>query len=290
MTEEFGVPAALEPTSAVYSGLVCGAFAGLSVDLALFPIETIKTRLMSSSREGHSFVDRGGFRGVYRGLGPALLGSVPSAALFFSVYNLWKEKAANNRYLVKGSISQDAFVYLGAAISGEAVACIVRVPVDAVKQPMQANVYKRAVEAAQALYGKGGVRIFYQSYPLTMCREIPFAIVQFPLWEWLKHKAVTANSGKNEALISTCCGSAAGSVAAAITTPIDVIRTRIIIAASAKQSTGHSRRSSAALLNELLAKEGVTGMFRGMVPRVTMISIGGFIFFGAYESARKLFC
>lgn len=50
-----------------------GAVAGTSVDIALFPLDTIKTRLQSA--EG--FFKAGGFRGVYSGLSAAAAGSAP---------------------------------------------------------------------------------------------------------------------------------------------------------------------------------------------------------------------
>ena len=58
--------------------------AGTSVDVALFPIDTLKTRLQSPQ----GFLQAGGFRGIYNGLGAAALGSAPGAALFFSTYEV----------------------------------------------------------------------------------------------------------------------------------------------------------------------------------------------------------
>ena len=64
--------------------LIAGGCAGTSVDVALFPIDTIKTRLQSPN----GFWKAGGFRGIYNGLGAAALGSAPGAALFFTTYEV----------------------------------------------------------------------------------------------------------------------------------------------------------------------------------------------------------
>jgi solute carrier family 25 S-adenosylmethionine transporter 26 len=66
------------------TALVAGGLAGTSVDLALFPIDTLKTRMQSPQ----GFVKAGGFRGIYNGLGAAAVGSAPGAALFFSSYEV----------------------------------------------------------------------------------------------------------------------------------------------------------------------------------------------------------
>lgn len=44
------------------SSLIAGGLAGMSVDVALFPLDTVKTRLQSSQ----GFVAAGGWRGVYK--------------------------------------------------------------------------------------------------------------------------------------------------------------------------------------------------------------------------------
>lgn len=54
--------------------LIAGASAGLVVDGALFPLDTIKSRLQSKLGLNKS----GGFTNLYRGIQPVLAGSVPS--------------------------------------------------------------------------------------------------------------------------------------------------------------------------------------------------------------------
>jgi len=67
-----------------WTALVCGGLAGTSVDVTLFPIDTLKTRLQSPQ----GFLKAGGFKGIYNGLGAAAIGSAPGAALFFSTYEV----------------------------------------------------------------------------------------------------------------------------------------------------------------------------------------------------------
>jgi solute carrier family 25 S-adenosylmethionine transporter 26 len=84
------------------------------------------------------------------------------------------------------------------------------------------------------------------------------------------------------ALEAGLCGSIAGGTAAALTTPLDVVKTRIMLSKDKARITS--------MFYSIYRKEGVRAFFRGIGPRVTWISIGGFIFLGAYEGVRDLIC
>ncbi len=51
-----------------------GGIAGTTVDVVLFPLDTLKTRLQSKK----GFWAAGGFRHVYSGIAPAALASAPA--------------------------------------------------------------------------------------------------------------------------------------------------------------------------------------------------------------------
>jgi len=60
-------------------------------------------------------------------------------------------------------------------------------------------------------------------------REVPFAFIQFPLYEKLKTKWENYRDIKIMPMQSAFCGSISGGIAAAITTPLDVIKTRLML-------------------------------------------------------------
>ena len=66
------------------------------MDIALYPLDTIKTRLQSA--EG--FIKAGGFKGVYAGLGAGAIGSAPGSMFFFSTYEGVK-KVMGSRYVAR---------------------------------------------------------------------------------------------------------------------------------------------------------------------------------------------
>merc|ERR1719216_480266 len=109
--------------------LLSGAAAGVSVDVSLYPIDTLKTRLQSSQ----GFLKSGGFRGIYKGLSAAACGSAPGAALFFTTYETSKPLIHKHIMGGHGAMNSSPLTHMFAASLGEIAACLVRVPTEVVK-------------------------------------------------------------------------------------------------------------------------------------------------------------
>lgn len=284
------------------TALVAGGIAGTTVDLTLFPLDTLKTRLQAS--EG--FFASGGFRGIYRGVGSAALGSAPGAAFFFCTYEATKTFLANARATTVGrgegtktnttsGTGSHPVDHMLAASLGEVAACAVRVPTEVVKQRAQAGQHGgsslsslRAILALRhAPSGGGGglaavARELYRGWGITILREVPFTVIQFPLWEALKNysrrrRGEGGGDGDVSAGESAVYGSIAGAVAAGITTPLDVLKTRVMLSS---QKTKVSD-----VVVSIFRGHGIRPFFAGIGPRVAWISVGGAVFLGSYQWA-----
>lgn len=267
------------------TSLIAGGLAGTSVDVALFPIDTLKTRLQSPK----GFLGAGGFTGIYNGLGAAALGSAPGAALFFSTYETLKPIIWEQQQRL--GIENPAVSHMVAASLGEAAACLVRVPTEVIKAKMQTQADLTLGKTVRAVYHEttGGSLVsnvfggLYRGYAMTLMREIPFAMIQFPLYE--KLKVVWGDYQKSPAtpVQAALCGSLSGGLAAGLTTPLDVLKTRLMLGTD---SRGVAYRNAADVLRRTVAEEGASALLKGIQPRVMWISIGGFVFFGAYETFK----
>ncbi|CAH0050148.1 unnamed protein product [Clonostachys solani] len=281
------MPSSTEPT--FQTALLAGGLAGTTVDLSLFPLDTLKTRLQSSA----GFFPSGGFSGIYRGIGSAVVGSAPGAAFFFCTYESAKSLLARRSPLDRDS----PLVHMLAGSAGEVAACAVRVPTEVVKQRAQAGLHGGSSRAALAAIlgryhssGPGAVwREMYRGWGITVFREVPFTMIQFPLWEAMKAWGRRRRQGGHPqaqqggsvglpdvpALESALYGSIAGGISAALTTPLDVLKTRVMLS--------EKRVSVSHVFSQIARNEGLRPFFAGVVPRVTWISIGGAIFLGSYQ-------
>merc|ERR1719189_654290 len=126
--------------------------------------------------------------------------------------------------LPNSSRFNDYRVHMFAACVGEINACLIRVPVENVKQRRQAESvkYNSSIAVMKNISKLEGINGFYRGYLTTVMREIPFSLIQFPIWEKLKNVWRNRQGSEVEAWQSAICGSFAGGVSAALTTPLDV--------------------------------------------------------------------
>ena len=241
----------------VWTSLVAGGIAGTFCDISLFPLDTIKTRL----QKGESKIQ---WRGLYQGIGPAALASAPSAAIFFATYDMAK------RYF-----PDSPWGHGQAAACGETMSCLFKIPFEVAKQRLQAGYGVSSYTIIRGIYRTEGIRGCYTGLGATLAREIPFGFIQMPLYEFFKRQLAKENIPIT-ALEACCCGAMAGGVAAVATTPIDVWKTRVMLG------------DVDATIFRIAQDEGVHALFRGVIPRVIWISVGGSIFFGAFEKMKTL--
>lgn len=305
-----------------WTALVCGAMSGLAVDVTLFPLDTLKTRLqallvrpLSSKTDSNEFISNLKpkntlklQRNLYSGIIPTLVGSAPSAAVFFVVYESSRKYVSSlleSRESRSLRSSEEVLSNGIAAGLGETAACLIRVPQEILKQRLQAGVHSTTGQAWKEYTSKinfnygsisKSMSHMYRGFSATLFREIPFSMIQFPLFEYIKHIYCNVYLiEKNDDSLhdthkfkrhvngweSAICGSISGAIAAALTTPLDVIKTNIMVQTHSKESKTYLE-----ITNGIIKKHGFKGLFTGLVPRVTWISIGGFIFLGTFDTLK----
>jgi len=119
---------------------------------------------------------------------------------------------------------------------------------------------------------------------VTVMREIPFGLIQYPLYE--KFKQNQNKKQKNSYYVHFAfCGAKAGGIAAIITTPIDVLKTRIM---TFNGKSGKKAKLTL-LIKRIINNEGVLILFSGIHIRFLYITLGGTVFFATNEYMKNIF-
>ena len=166
---------------------------------------------------------------------------------------------------------------------------------DTVKQRMQLQVkpYANVVQCVRRVYALEGARAFWAGYTTTIAMNVPYAAVYFATYESCVHVAykrerarrgaALASDAENEysPLIHLGSGAGAGFVAAAVTNPFDVAKTRL--------QTGQGGYTGFRdAIGTIYRTEGSRGLAKGVVPRVMFHTTSGAIMLSVYEFVKEL--
>jgi solute carrier family 25 iron transporter 28/37 len=221
----------LPPTHAVWVHLTAGAVAGIAEHCVFFPLDSVKTRLQSlcpcpetkcpTPIHGvASMMRREGWLRPLRGVNAVATGSAPAHALYFAVYEKLKELLTGNT-----SGHGNTLAYGISGVAATVVHDLVMNPAEVVKQRMQMiySPYGGSLECARCIYRTEGISAFYRSYSTQLIMNVPFQSVNFMAYEFWQQ--VLNPEHKYDAKSHLVAGGCAGAVAAAITTPLDCIKT-----------------------------------------------------------------
>jgi len=293
-----------DPSTSFGQHAVAGSCAGVMEHIGMYPVDTVKTQMQASpERLGvlqavRSVVRNEGMLGFMRGSTVIGAGCIPAHIGFFTAYEVSLERLV-------GSSNQDrhpARVALCGALA-TVVHDVVLTPHDVVKQRLQLGCHRGALDCMHSMWAHEGVRGFYRSLPVTLAMNIPYTGMLVAVNDALK-AALHLGRGSSGASLTNapwyfCCAGVSGAAAAALTSPLDVIKTRLQTqglrpAVAAGAPMGRSALPYLGMLSTIrsIAQEegGVRGFFRGVGPRVVLAAPSAAISWGTYETIRMALC
>lgn len=264
--------------------MLAGGLAGMIEHGATFPFDTVKTRMQASRSEFKStwgcFVHvlrNERWAHFYRGLSPTLVSSFPSHAMYFGVYEATKRALGAG----EGTEPTSAVIAFSAAAATLGHDCIA-VPFDVVKQRMQvdsAQAFSSSVRCARTLVATGGVHALFASLPATVLMNVPHQMTHWLVYESCKRVFKQPESGAEHTAGFALSGLLAGSAAAMVSTPLDVVKTRVQLGEA---------RSSRDAAQAIVRADGFRGFWRGVVPRVLTLAPQAAISMTSYEVLKSL--
>lgn len=222
-------------------------------------------------------------------------------------------------------------IHAAASSLAELVSCAILTPAEVIKQnaqmvstgPSSSSASTNATVATLRRFRSNPLAL-WRGYASLAGRNLPFTALQFPLFErlkqgikqWRDEQGKTRGTIVESGIITAVSAGSAGAVAAVITTPVDVLKTRVMLSAAdgdgdGKEKNGGSGKGQgkgkAGLVDalgesvqkarggqkgmwqttqEIVQEQGYKGLWRGGALRAVWTFVGAGLYLGAYESGR----
>ena len=228
-------------------------------------------------------------RSLFRGVGPQLLGVVPIALVYMPTYEYTKSAA-------RGTALERTPV---APVATGLASAVVHSPVSLIKSRMQLGLHSSVLSAARHASAHGASGLFV-GLRATAVHDVCYAIAQFTCLEQLRRLALALrapsdssaqprdpsqlSAGDNAAI-----GFATGVLAAVLTEPLDVIKTRLMTQRAGRGEGSFGYAGVLHGLRQAARSEGVLSLWKGLAPRLLIKGLGSTIWYTAYMEARRVF-
>ncbi|OAA33885.1 Mitochondrial substrate carrier [Beauveria brongniartii RCEF 3172] len=237
-----------------------------------------------------------GWRNLFRGLLPSLVGVVPAQAIKFYAYGNCKRLGAR----LLGRTESDILVHAQAAVAAGIATATATNPIWLVKTRLQldkkqSRLYSGVVDCVQQVFKKEGIRGFYRGLSASYLGTLE-TVVHLVLYERLKalfrkESASGAASSRHKELAhwtSTAAAAGCAKVAAVlITYPHEVFRTRLR-QAPVESLVQVQQTSLVQCCRTTWVREGWRGFYAGLTPHLIRSVPSAIITFGVYEFVLRL--
>jgi len=230
-------------------------------------------------------VRKEGFMALYKGFGTNTLGVVTSN-VYVTAYEVARQAFTRN-------ISDNA---VAANLVGGASASLLSqtflVPLDMVSQRMMVSTASKAdaqgpFAIIRSVLKEQGVRGLYRGYCASLVTYAPYSAIWWgtygvmypPLLDFVTPTNGTEVPQWKQSALQSLSGFSAGTIAAILTNPMDVVRTRTQV---------YGDRTARQVFRDLIEKEGPRAFGRGAVARASATGPVGAIMLPAYEFLKRI--
>lgn len=263
---------------------ISGTAAGIGGTIIGFPLDSIKTRMQTSSSSKFSTVSssvstiwsKEGIFGFYRGVLSPLCALTLLNSINFTLYAFFKESIPP---VIPFNV-YNGMIPTIAGMCGGPFASIISTPFEFLKTNMQVNSKELGNSTPIATYRiikSYGPQILFRGHLVNTLRECIFLGTYFGVYENLK---VTFQTYFSETLAIPLSGGAAGGVGWFISFPLDSIKGRI-----QSYDLKSQPPSSIQTLKNIVHERGLIGMYRGLGPSLARAFIVSSSRFSIYEAA-----
>jgi solute carrier family 25 protein 39/40 len=136
-----------------------------------------------------------------------------------------------------------------------------------------------------------GPTVMWRGLVPTLYRDVPFSAIYFAGYESMKRVLTGSGLGERnpedgrakEFGVAFLSGSSSGILAAIVTQTFDLIKTRLQAEQTQNSTTKSHRSSTLHIWRQIAAREGTSGLFRGLSPRVAKVAPACGVMIASFE-------
>lgn len=286
-----------QQTTSALKSFLSGGFGGISAVLVGHPFDLTKVRLQTAPAGTYTgaldvvkkTLARDGVKGMYRGMGPPLVGVTPIFAISFWSYDLGKKivyALTPDRKSQVLTIPELAFAGFFSAVPTTLVAG----PAERIKVVLQVQgqggkpQYSGPGAVISGLYKEGGLKSIFRGTGATLARDGPGSAAYFVAYELVKKGLTPAGQDPSKLNLGAVitAGGLAGVAMWSFAIPPDVIKSRL---QSAPQGTYSGFLDCA---RKTVAQDGAKALFKGFGPAMARAFPANAATFLGVEASLKL--
>ncbi|KAL1132208.1 hypothetical protein AAG570_010165 [Ranatra chinensis] len=232
-----------------------------------------------------------GVLSLWSGLSPTLVLALPATVVYFVTYEQLRTRLKDWACRDCSNRPQPLWAPLIAGCTARLWAATAVSPLELIRTKMQSKKlsYLEVHEALKSLLQYHGWRGLWKGLGPTLLRDVPFSGIYWVTYEKFK----MMNNNKSTFAYSFLGGSIAGSLAAFITTPFDVVKTYRQIEMAEKEILSEPPMlcgaSTFSVICNIYKKNGLSGLFTGLVPRVVKVAPACAIMVATFEYGKSFF-
>ncbi|XP_067863063.1 mitochondrial glutathione transporter SLC25A40-like isoform X1 [Heptranchias perlo] len=230
-----------------------------------------------------------GLKSLWSGLPPTLIMAVPATVIYFTCYD-------QLRAFMKYKLEYDGiYVPLIAGASARVGAVTVISPLELIRTKSQSRrlTYKELGTVFRIAVVQDGWLSLWRGWGPTVLRDVPFSAIYWFNYELMKRQLCKKYSVSEPTLmISFFSGAASGAIAAVLTLPFDVVKTRRQIELGELDVLGKSQSklsSTWKIMARVVNESGYGGLFVGLLPRLMKVAPACAIMISSYEYGKSFF-
>lgn len=283
---------------------VYGGLASITAEIGTFPIDTTKTRLQIQGQIIDARLSELRYRGMthamlrifreeglsalYSGISPAILRQATYGTIKIGIYHSLKSM------LVENPQESTLFINVCCGIVAGIVSSAIANPTDVLKVRLQAktdiNDKESMLHAFGRIYKEEGVKGLWRGVVPTAQRAAIIAGVELPVYDFSKYWILRSGYFDDNVGVHFISSFFAGLAGAIFSTPIDVIKTRMMNQKNLREKTMSSKiyTSSIDCAIQTTKTEGFMALYKGFVPIWVRLGPWNIIFFMTYEQLKKV--